>query len=66
MVMLTWTPQLSRAVKEVKKLEKGRIISHSNEGVNLDSIGLSYSEAQAINMVITRNRLSVSIEAFWS
>lgn len=66
MVMITWTPQLSHAVKEVKKLEKSRITNLSNERRYLNSLGLSPSEVQAVNLVITRNSLSVETEAYWS
>lgn len=65
MVAIAWTPKLMDAVKEIKKLDKRKIVSHFNDRICMDSFQLSYAEEQALCSIITKNSKPVSTSVYW-
>jgi hypothetical protein len=65
MVMITWSPRLIHAVKEIKRLDKHKVVSLFNDRKYMDSLLLSNAEEQAMSSVITKNTTIVSTNAYW-
>lgn len=60
MIAITWTPKLMETIKELKKLDKSKIVSLFNDRKYLDSLQLSVTEEQAVSSVVTRDISKVS------
>jgi hypothetical protein len=65
MQTVTWSPQLSNAVRKFKKLDMYKGASSSNEQKMIDTYRLSVSEEQAVKSIMVLNTESKSVNTWW-